>query len=127
MACALIAGRASLAELTDGFVRRPDVQALMKRVVVKAVELPEDPTLPGYPIYDEVAIEIEGATQPLSKRISQIRGGPGLPLKREDLWAKFEGCVQVGTARVSAKTLFDSLISLERMPNVRSLPGFGAR
>ena len=127
VASTLIAGRAGLPELTDSFVSRPDVQALMKRVVVKAVELPEDPTLPGYPIYDEVAIEIEGATQPLSKRISQIRGGPGLPLKREDLWAKFEGCVQVGTARVSAKTLFDSLISLERMPNVRSLPGFGAR
>jgi 2-methylcitrate dehydratase PrpD len=126
MASALIARRASLAELTDGFVQRPDVQALMKRVVVKADER-EDPKMPGYAIYDEVTVETEGGARACSKQVTQVRGGPESPLNREELWAKFEGCVQVGTARVPAKTLFDSLMSLDRLAHARDLPGLAAR
>ena len=63
MASALIAGRASPAELTDDFVRRPDVQALMKRVVVKQDER-EDPAVPGHAIYDEVTLETDGGPRP---------------------------------------------------------------
>jgi 2-methylcitrate dehydratase PrpD len=122
MASALIAGRASPAELTDGFVRRPDVQALMQRVVVKQDER-EDPAVPGHAIYDEVSIETGSGPRPRSMRVTKVRGGPDLPLSRAELWAKFEGCVQVGTARVPARDLFDALMSLERLPQVRNLPG----
>jgi 2-methylcitrate dehydratase PrpD len=122
MASALIAGRASPAELTDGFVRRPDVQALMKRVVVKQDER-EDPAVPGHAIYDEVSIETASGPRPGSMKVTKVRGGPDLPLSREELWAKFEGCVQVGTLRVPARDLFDALMSLERLPQVRNLPG----
>jgi len=52
-----------------------------------------------------------------------VRGGAGQPLSREELWAKFEGCVQVGTANVPAKELFDALLSLERLPQAGNLPG----
>jgi len=122
MASALIAGRAGLAELTDDFVRRADVQALMKRVVVREDER-EDPAMPGYAIYDEVTLETDGGPRPGSVQVTKVRGGPDLPLSREELWAKFEGCVQVGTARVPARDLFDALMSLERLPQVRNLPG----
>jgi 2-methylcitrate dehydratase PrpD len=122
MASALIAGRAGLAELTDGFVRRADVQALMQRVVVKQDER-EDPAAPGHAIYDEVTLETEGGARPLSARVTQVRGSPELPLSREELWTKFQGCVQVGTAGVPAKDLFDALMSLERLPQARNLPG----
>ena len=124
MASALIAGRAGLGELTDEFVRRPDVQALMQRVVVK----PDDrmDTATGYAIYDEVTLEAEGASQPGQVQITQVRGGPDLPLAREELWAKFEDCLQVGTARVPARDLFDALMSLDRLPQARDLPGLGA-
>ena len=124
MASALIAGRASPAELTDEFVRRPDVQALMKRVVVKQDER-EDPAVPGHAIYDEVTLETDGGTRPGSVQVTKVRGGPDLPLDREELWAKFEGCVQVGSTRVPARDLFDALMSLERLPQVRNLPGLG--
>jgi 2-methylcitrate dehydratase PrpD len=123
MASALIAGRAGLAELTDGFVRRADVQALMKRVVITQDER-EDPAVPGNAIYDEVTLETGGSPSG-SIRVTKVRGGPDLPLGREELWAKFEGCVQVGTARVPARDLFDALMSLERLPKVRNLPGLG--
>jgi len=122
MASALIAGRAGLAELTDGFVRRPDVQALMKRVVVKEDER-EDPAAPGYAIYDEVTLETDGGKKKDSVQVTKVRGSPDLPLAREELWAKFEGCVQVGTANVKARDLFDALMSLERLAQVRNLPG----
>lgn len=120
MASALIAGRAGPAELTDGFVRRPEVQALIKRVVVQQDER-EDPAVPGHAIYDEVTIESDGGAR--SMKVTKVRGGPELPLSREELWTKFEGCVQAGSTRVPARDLFDALMSLERLPQVRNLPG----
>ena len=122
MASALIAGRAGLAELTDGFVRRPDVQALMQRVTVKVDER-EDPEVSGRSIYDEVTLESEGAKAPRSKRVKEVRGSPSMPLPRAELWAKFEGCLQVGNARVKARELFEALMSLERLPLAANLPG----
>ena len=121
MASALIAGRAGLAELRDEFVRRVDVQALMQRVAVTQDER-DDPAMPGYAYYDEVTLETEGGRR-LEKRVAKVRGGAELPLSREELWAKFEGCVQVGTAPVPARALFDALMSLERLPQARDLPG----
>ena len=125
MASALVAGRAGLVELTDGFVRRADVQALMQRVVIKQDER-EAPGVPGNAIYDEVTLETDGDGQPRSIRVATVRGGPDLPLSREELWAKFEGCVQAGTANVPARGLFDALMSLESLPQARSLPGLGS-
>ena len=124
MTSALIAGRASPAELTDAFVRRPEVQALMRRVEVKVDER-EDPAAPGQAIYDEVAVEADGAAPARSIKVTKVRGGPDLPLDREELWAKFEGCVQAGNAKLNARGLFDALMSLERLPQARNLPGLG--
>ena len=122
MACALIAGRAGLAELSDGFVRRPDVQALMQRVEVKVDER-EDPEVSGRSVYDEVTLESTGGKAPRSKQVKEVRGSPSLPLPRAELWAKFEGCVQVGASKVSARELFEALMSLDRLPRVANLPG----
>ena len=124
MTSALIARRASPAELNDAFVRRPEVQALMRRVEVKVDER-EDPAAPGLAIYDEVAVEADGARLARSIKVTKVRGGPDLPLAREELWAKFEGCVQAGNAKLNARGLFDALMSLERLPQVRNLPGLG--
>lgn len=122
MASALLAGRAGLAELTDGFVRRPDVQALMKRVAVEIDER-EDPAARGYAVYDEVTLKAENGRTLGSKRVKQVRGSPALPLAREDLWTKFEGCAQVGAVHFRARELFDALMSLERLAQADDLPG----
>ena len=125
MASVLVARRAGLAELQDGFVRRPEIQALMPRVVIERDER-EDPALPGKAIYDLVSVETTDGRRLESARVRQVRGGPEQPLTRDELWTKFEGCLQVGQARVPARKLFDALMSLDQLPHVNRLPGLGA-
>ena len=122
MACALIARRLSLAEFTDGFVRRDDVQALMKRVVVMPDDR-EDPRRPGYAVYDQVVIETRDGRRPDSGPITKLRGSPDVPLKRDELWTKFESALRVGNARIPSRRLFDALMSLDRLPYIRELVG----
>ncbi len=125
MASVLVTGRAGLAELQDDFVRRPEIHALMLRVAIE-IEEREDPAKNGKAIYDLVSVETTTGRRLESARITQVRGGPEQPLTREELWAKFEGCLQVGAGRVPARKLFDALMSLDQLPQVNRLPGLGA-
>lgn len=126
VASALIAGRAGLAELSDDFVRRPDVQALMKRVTATAN--PElDPKRPGHALFDQFVIETRDGRRLESPPIRNIRGDPNLPLGPAELWVKFEDCVRVGNPRLPARLLFDALMSLEQLPHARDLASLLAR
>jgi hypothetical protein len=58
--------------------------------------------------------------------VKHIRGGPELPLKREELWTKFEGCLQTSPRPFAARDLFDALMSLEKVTHVNQLPGLGS-
>lgn len=121
MASALIAGRAGLSELNDSLVLRADVQALMKRVVVMPQD--EDPHRPGFAVNDRVTVETSQGSLLDSGQILQIRGGPDLPLSRDELWVKFKECVGIGTVNVSAIKLFAALMSLDQLRHVREVPG----
>ena len=57
MAAAVIARRASLAEYTDEFVRRPEVGELMRRVTVVTNEN-YDPVVSGASVWDQVTIDL---------------------------------------------------------------------
>ena len=120
MACALIAGRVGLTELSDEFVRRPDVQALMKRVAVVLVE-GDDPRRPGYAKHDRVVIEARGGHVTDSGPIVNVRGDPELPLRRAEMWEKFESCVRAGGARMSAEKSFEALMSLGQRHQAQEL------
>ncbi|HEY0337804.1 MAG TPA: MmgE/PrpD family protein, partial [Burkholderiales bacterium] len=124
MASALVAKRAGLAELTDDFVLSPEVQALMKRVTVQPDDR-EDPEKPGKSPYDMVVVETSDNRRLESAKVKYIRGGPELPLKREELWTKFEGCLQTSARPFAARDLFDALMSLEKVTHVNQLPGLG--
>jgi hypothetical protein len=39
------------------------------------------------------------------------------------LWSKFEDCARVGNVEFSARSLFDALMSLEKVAKVSDLPG----
>jgi 2-methylcitrate dehydratase PrpD len=120
IAAALIAGRAGLAELSDEFVRRPDVQALMKRV--SAEPNPElDPQRPGHALFDRVLIHTRDGRIHDTGPVRGIRGDPNHPLTREQLWQKFEDCVRAGDPRLDARALFDALMSLERLAHASQL------
>jgi 2-methylcitrate dehydratase PrpD len=122
MACALITGRAGLAELRDDFVQSDQVQSLMKRVVVRPDDR-EHPQQSGRAPYDLVIVETNDNRQIESAKVEHVRGGPELPLKREELWTKFESCVQVSPRPFAAKELFDALMSLGDVRHVNDLPG----
>jgi len=120
LASPLVAGRAGLSELTDGFVRRSDVQALMKRVVIMTDDR-EDPTRAGFASHDRVVIETRGGQRLDSGPITQVRGDQDSPLARDELWAKFQDCVRAGNAGIPAEPLFDMLMTLDKVPHVRSI------
>jgi 2-methylcitrate dehydratase PrpD len=127
MACALITGRAGLAELSDEFVRSDLVQSLMKHVVVHPDDR-EHPQQAGRAPYDLVIVETADGRKVESAKVEHVRGGPELPLERDELWAKFEGCLQVSPRPFAPKALFDALMSLENVRHVNDVPGLrGAR
>src|ERR1700712_3004680 len=55
MASGIIAQRVGLRELTDDFVQRPDIQALMKKVEIVTTST-YDPELPGAALADQVTV-----------------------------------------------------------------------
>ncbi|GAA4336170.1 MmgE/PrpD family protein [Pigmentiphaga soli] len=121
MASALISRRAGPEQLSDEFVRRPDVQALMKRVTVT----PDDrENSAGYALSDRVQVAT-GAGVYDSGELVSVRGGPDRPLGAGELREKFEGCLRAGRARVPAGPLFDALMALDTLPHVAGLPGLG--
>jgi len=117
MASAIAARRVGLGELTDAFVQRPDIQALIPKVEV----VPDDRVDPqrlGASPYDLVVIETTDGRRLESARVTLERGSPELPLSPEELWTKFEACFAVGNPRLEARAIFDALMSLERQPGV---------
>ncbi|NYT22955.1 MmgE/PrpD family protein [Alcaligenaceae bacterium] len=123
MASALIAGRVTLAELTDEFVSRQDVQDLMKRVTV----IPDDrmdpnPNANGYAIYDQVTIETVDGRNLAGEQINLVRGGADRPLEQSELWDKFQGCLTAGDFDQDLiKPLFQALMTLEHCSDARAL------
>lgn len=122
MAGCVVAGRVGLAELTDGFVQRRDVQALLPKVTVEPDDR-DDPRRTGDAPYDLVAIGTRDGRRIESAKVSDIRGASHLPLSMEELWAKFEGCLSVGNPALPARAIFDGLMRLEQVPGVATLRG----
>jgi 2-methylcitrate dehydratase PrpD len=122
MASAVVARSVGLAELTDAFVRRPDVQALLARVEVEPDDR-EDALRLGSAPYDVVVVETRDGRRLEGRRVSDERGSPRLPLSIGELWTKFESCFAAGNPRLAARPIFDALTSIERQPNVAALVG----
>jgi len=121
MACAVIAQRAGLAELSDDFVQRADVQALMKRVSAAPDTVRLNPERPGYALCDQVVIDLADGQRLDTGPITQIRGDADLPLTHDALWIKFDDCVHAGDSELPARRLFDMLMSLETISHVEAL------
>jgi 2-methylcitrate dehydratase PrpD len=112
MAAAVISRRAGLAEYTDEFVLRPELQELMKRVTLVTNEN-YDPVQVGASVYDQVTIDLAGGGQVQSEQVRRARGHAERPLSETDLFDKFRTCLDAGHARLSPEVLFDRLRKLE--------------
>ncbi len=114
LSSALIAKRVGLAELSDGFVQRRDVQDLMGRVkIVTGTE--HDPEMPGAAPFDQVRFELKDGRVLESDKIRRARGHAVLPLTDTELYDKFVDCLGVGSSELSAETLFGRLQSIQQI------------
>ena len=112
MAAAVIARRAGLAEYTDGFVRRPDVQDLMRRVVIETNQN-YDPEVSGASVSDQVRVDLVAGGRVESAKVRRAKGHPDRPLSEAELFDKFRGCLDAGAAKIAPGVLFERLSHLE--------------
>jgi 2-methylcitrate dehydratase PrpD len=112
MASGIIAKRVGLRELTDGFVQRPDVQALMRRVdVVTTTEY--DPEMPGAAPYDMVSVELIDGRTITGEPVARATGHPTRPLTDAQLYEKFADCLDAGESAIPADVLFKRLTDIQ--------------
>ena len=120
MAAAVIARSVGLAELTNSFVRRPDVQALMSRVVLDPNENYGEGSLGGA-VYDQVIVHLEDGVVLQGEQVRHARGHAKRPLTRDELARKFKGCLAFARSKRDPDELFARLERLEELASVREL------
>jgi 2-methylcitrate dehydratase PrpD len=112
MASGIVAKRVGLRELTDDFVRRPDVQALMKKVaIVRTTDY--DPETPGAAVADSVTVELNDGSTVAGAPVSYATGHPKRPLTEAQLYAKFADCLDAGGSEIPADVLFERLSQIQ--------------
>jgi len=122
MAAAVSARRVGLGELTDAFVRRADIQQLMRRVVVETNQN-YDPETPGAAVSDQVRVDLSDGTVLESEPVRHARGHAARPLTDAELFDKFRGCLDAGGTKLEARQLFERLQTLQDVASARDLVG----
>lgn len=120
MASSLVARRTGLSELTDDFVLRPDVQAMMEKVSIAPTDTvaADDP---AFAASDRVEVALADGRRIASPEVSFARGHWSVPLAADELWAKFRDCAARELGDGATRALFDDLQSLDRLDSVRDL------
>jgi 2-methylcitrate dehydratase PrpD len=114
MASGLIAHRVSLAELTDPFVQRKDVQALMRKVERDLTD-ETDAANPGAAPWEQVRIELVSGQVLESERVTRARGHAERPLTDGQLHEKFADCLTNGGSAIPPDVLFGRLQSMQSL------------
>lgn len=119
VAAALCDGALGFAQLTDDYVRRPEVAALygLTRMEIGGELCPEQP---GMAKHDHVAIELADGTRLDSGPIRYARGHARAALSAGELRAKFMDCAEQGGVH-DASGLLDRLERLESLASTREL------
>ncbi|WP_200843513.1 MmgE/PrpD family protein [Pantoea sp. 18069] len=111
MACAVIARKAGLTELTDEFVCRADVQALMCKVTIRLDKV-YDPQTPGAAQVDRVTLYTrDGAVR--GQSVHRATGHAQQPLAAAHLREKFLECLAFGGFQGDAQGFYTALSRLE--------------
>ena len=120
IAAAAVAGDCGLAELTEAFVRRGDVQDVFPKVSIstRTDRLPEEPALAAY---DRVEVVLRDGSKLASEEISYPRGHFKRPVDVDRLWSKFKDCTVPAMGEPRARALFEQLQALDRLAAVAEL------
>jgi 2-methylcitrate dehydratase PrpD len=119
MASGIVAQRVGLRELTDDFVQRPDIQALMKKVQIVTTSV-YDPELPGAAAHDQVTVKLADGRTIEGDPVARATGHPSRPLTDQQLYDKFADCLDAGASPIPADVLFKRLSAIQSI-NAREL------
>ncbi|RYH70903.1 MAG: MmgE/PrpD family protein, partial [Alcaligenaceae bacterium] len=120
VASALVAREVGLAQLTETFVARSDVQALMKKVHVAITER-ACPIDPAFSFADTVTIEMRDGSVYESGEIRFAKGNAKNPVSVEDLRTKFMDCLEFGGQSAAHPRLYERLSRLRDLNDLRQL------
>ena len=119
MASGIVAQRVGLRELTDAFVQRPDIQALMKKVEIVTTSI-YDPEMPGAALHDQVTVTLTDGRTLAGEPVARATGHPSRPLTDQQLYDKFADCLDAGASPIPADVLFKRLSAIQSI-NARDL------
>ena len=112
MASGIVAQRVGLRELTDAFVQRPDIQALMRKVEI-VTTTDYDPELSGAAPHDQVTVSLAGGQTIAGDPVARATGHPSRPLTDAQLYDKFADCLDAGRSPIPAEVLFKRLSAIQ--------------
>jgi 2-methylcitrate dehydratase PrpD len=112
MASGIVAQRVGLRELTDDFVRRPDIQALIPKVEIVTTST-YDAELPGAATYDKVSVRLTNGRSIDGEPVARATGHPSRPLTEQQLYDKFADCLDAGASAIPADVLFRRLSAIQ--------------
>jgi 2-methylcitrate dehydratase PrpD len=124
MAAALCARHVGLAELTDDFVLRPEVQAIFPRVSLSGTAV----TMEGSNFAPADSIEITTVSGETLKSgpVEFAKGSQQRPLSREELWSKFSDCLGAEFPDAKKSRAFEKLMMFDRLNGAGDLALAGA-
>ncbi len=119
MASSIVARNVGLTELTDDFVRRPEVQALMARVSCETT--PETMADLSFAPFDAVVIRTASGQSLESGPIDRAKGSHQKPLSPDELRTKFVDCMARELPDAATSRVFERFMSLERLNTAADL------
>ncbi|MSQ71909.1 MAG: MmgE/PrpD family protein [Betaproteobacteria bacterium] len=120
MACALVAGRVGMAELTESFLASAPIQVLMPRVSLSTVE-ETDPDEPLFAPFDRVVVTLLNGSVLTSDPVRHVRGHARNPIELPELREKFSDCIGDALLPESVARLFERLGQLETLPDALAI------
>jgi 2-methylcitrate dehydratase PrpD len=112
MASGVVAQRVGLHELTDAFVQRPDIQALMQKVEI-VTTTDYDAGQPGAAPHDWVTVRLADGRSLEGEPVARALGSPSRPLTDQQLYDKFADCLSAGDSLIPAEVLFERLSAIQ--------------
>jgi 2-methylcitrate dehydratase PrpD len=113
MAAALVARNVGLRELTDDFVRRPEVQAIFPRVSLEGTAATREGS--NFAPADAVEITTTAGETFKSGPVEFAKGSHERPLSRQELWGKFTDCLGAQFPDATKSRAFENLMMFDRL------------
>jgi 2-methylcitrate dehydratase PrpD len=119
IAAGAIAGKCTDEEVSDAFVRRPDVQEFFGKVRIHTLT-EKDPEEPIHSPFDSVTLTLVNGSR-LASKVKYPRGHFARGVERDVLWRKFSDCAAVAIDRERALHIFDALQDLPNLAGIGDL------